>query len=43
MDKNAESMKDKICKYWKYTNKQYKLQKILGAGTFGQVVYAKDR
>ena len=41
MEKN--DIKGKICKQWKYANKEYKLMQILGAGTFGQVIHAKHR
>ena len=41
--KKEEKSMDKISKYWKYAKAEYKLLKVLGAGTFGQVVFGKHR
>ena len=43
MENSTTNIKDKLCKYWKYASKDYKLLKIIGSGTFGQVVYSKNR
>ena len=40
---DKDSLKNKICKQWKFATKQYKLMKVLGAGTFGQVIHSKHR
>ena len=41
--KDSDSIKSKICKQWKFATKEYKLMKVLGAGTFGQVIHSKHR
>ena len=43
MENEEDNIKDKLCKHWKQVKQEYKLMKVLGAGTFGQVVYAKHR
>ena len=41
--KKEDKPMDKLSKYWKYAKEEYKLLKVLGAGSFGQVVHGKHR
>ena len=43
MENKDENIKETISKYWRYVQKEYKLMKILGTGTFGQVIHCKHR